>query len=73
MCSQYHAGTTSGHYHKFLETMLTGKGNLDEELLLPSKPDLEGAMAELGVFLIELELLIYTGDVFFTTLCTSVN
>ena len=53
--------------------MLTGKGNLDEELLLPSKPALEGAMAELGVLFIELELLVYTGNVFLTTLCTSVN
>ena len=46
--------------------MLTGKGNLDEELLFPSKPAFKGTMAEL----LELE---YTGDVFLTTLCASVN
>ena len=47
--------------------MLTGKGNLYEELLFPSTPAFEGTIAEL---LSELE---YTGDVFSTTLCTSVN
>ena len=73
MCSQYYASTTSGHYHKFLETMLTGKGNLDEELLLPSKPVLGGAMWELGPLLSEQELLECNGNGFLTTLCTSVN
>ena len=58
--------TTSDH-EEFLATMLTGKGNLDEEVLFPSMPAFEGTMAEL---LSELE---YTGGVFLTTLCTSVN
>ena len=58
--------TTSDH-EEFLATMLTGKGNLDDDLLFPSMPAFKGTMAEL---LSELE---YTGDVFLTTLCTSVN
>ena len=40
-----------------MATMLTGKGSLDEELLLPSKPVLEGARVELAELLGELGLL----------------
>ena len=49
--------TTSSQYQVFLATMLTGKGNLDEELLLPSKPVFEGARVELAELLSELGLL----------------
>ena len=55
-----------------MATMLTGKGNLDEELLLPSKPVFEGARVELAELLSELGLLEYTGNVFLPILCTSV-
>ena len=51
--------------------MLTGKGNLDEEQLLPSKPVFEGARAELAELLSGQELLEYTGNVFLPVRCTS--
>ena len=59
-------------YQNFLATMLTGKGNLDDELLLASKPLFEGARAELSELLSEQELFEYTGNVFLPDRCTSV-
>ena len=62
---------TTDHVH-FLVTMLTGRGNLEVELLLPSMPVFE-VVREVLLLLGELGLAEWSGFAFLTILCTSLN